>query len=551
MTCKQIVDRDIVALCLRVVCGDLCGGGEVEICRLAPLGDEKHVRSRRLSRVEPIVLLFCKTVGDVFVLNIVLSAKHSHSVGGLKLHNDGGFLLVCGVILHSRRVSRAEKLVAYLREVCGRLCASKRLEHRVDILKLALADLDLLCKLDLCGLALGVFFVKSLRVCGYRHSRVKLNSELRAIALLVHRFPVLKLDEIRLFGQAVEICGDEITVFAIGFTLVARLQLASLKLELLTYSRLGVRQETKDVGRALMNSLLVVAACEIRVEKRACALKALYFVRAVLRDRDKGIFNALLTVLHKAGRKNAVLYCLGYARKFFPEIVRKAISHGRVGVARRAENYLSCDHGRNAHKGCDQKLVARALTRRIRYEREKFLLGHVERIDLSHSRRKLVDHSGQELAHAVEREIRGAHGGYYFFVTVCKNKVTVLSHQLDDEISAALKAHFVSRLKAEKGNSVEVRLIYLDKLRTLQIFAQKHTEHRRILRIFLLYLGKTDTRIVRARVDQQALAALKGAHLQNYLVSLRLIYLFNSCAESRFSQLRERTGEHSRIKSHK
>ena len=217
----------------------------------------------------------------------------------------------------------------------------------------------------------------------------------------------------------------------------------------------------------------------------------------------------------------------------------------------RAEDYLSCDHGRNAHKGRDKELVTRALTRRSGYKREEFFLGHVERIYLSHSRRKLVDHSGKKLTDAVKREVRGAHRGYYFLVSVGKNKIAVLSHQLCDEISAALKAHLVSRIKAEIRNSVEVSLIYLDELRTLQIFAQEHTEHRRILRIFLLYLGKSDTRIVRARIYKQSLATLKGAHLQNYLVSLGLIYLFNSRAESRFFQLCERTGQHSCIKSHK
>ena len=72
----------------------------------------------------------------------------------------------------------------------------------------------------------------------------------------------------------------------------------------------------------------------------------------------------------------------------------------------------------------------------------------------------------------------------------------------------------------------------------------------RVLRIFSLSGGKTDSWVIRACVDTQSASALEASHLQNYLVPLGLIDLFNSCAKSAFAYLTQSTRKHSCIKSH-
>ena len=131
-----------------------------------------------------------------------------------------------------------------------------------------------------------------------------------------------------------------------------------------------------------------------------------------------------------------------------------------------------------------------------------------------------------------------------------EHHVAVLAHDFANEIAMAIKSHFVARFKRERYNTLKALLMNFRELCSLQMLAQKHAKHRGRLGVLFLFVGKTETGVRRACIDEKSLSPLKTTHLQNDFVALGLEHTLNTCTKCHGLNFGNHTRKHSCIKCH-
>ena len=98
-------------------------------------------------------------------------------------------------------------------------------------------------------------------------------------------------------------------------------------------------------------------------------------------------------------------------------------------------------------------------------------------------------------------------------------------------------AKLVDTVKAQQQRTLERRLLDAEQLCPLQFFAQEHTEHRRLHRVFHRDFRQADPRAVRTGRNQQLMGGVEAAKREDQLVAVRLKNLVDARADERFAEL--------------
>ena len=116
-----------------------------------------------------------------------------------------------------------------------------------------------------------------------------------------------------------------------------------------------------------------------------------------------------------------------------------------------------------------------------------------------------------------------------------QNDIAVFAHDLGVERIAAGDAHLVLGRNIYADDALQPLLGNLLDAAAREVFAQKHAEVERLIRVGLLLGRQVQARVAARGGKQQPLFAFPGMKQQNGFVFLRHIYLFDlrACQRSR------------------
>ena len=150
--------------------------------------------------------------------------------------------------------------------------------------------------------------------------------------------------------------------------------------------------------------------------------------------------------------------------------------------------------------------------------------------------RQFIHKAWQQLANRRCIGINTLHSIYDFTLAVYYNKVCISAHKFSGDININCVTHFAGSCKSEHNDSFTLYAGGAHKAGPCQIFAQKHTERRRCLRIFKTFVCQTQSGRTTAGREQQFCIAISFSHMEHYLVFGRLVYLVNSATLQCFVQ---------------